>query len=366
MEDKKNKFTIFNWVLHKHDMLNIFLVIGGLVLNFLLIVIGNMQFTFWITFIVLSLALFVLFVIIIIAKHYHNLVAEDYFEKVVKDTVLQIGNSQFGYAVRSADDSAGSCSRHKYHCCVIDLIQSDFYKYVLNETEMRPEELKKYNLISSEDFDLKEKKYFERHPNGEIWVISNALETEIEIDDENDERTPDWSLRQSMEVVKNNIKNGGKYVQFVSLGVNGEEDTEFLKRREKYWEARTDLEDDIERKKKMPVIRIDSDFIDAGMKRDLYVDPDWAFMVKLTSTIIFIDENKHFREGYFCFRPEDSNDAEEHERRTILFEMPSYCMLDAIVKELKEIKKEYLENLENLELGENRTEKGDAYGQYKN
>lgn len=346
MEDK---FVIFGYDFYKHNIFNALLVIGGFVLNFFLIVIGNMQFSFGVTFVVFSLALFVLIIIFIIANLYHNLKIKDCFDRVLENTFLQICNSQFGYAMRSSDD-AGSCSRHKYHCCAINLIQSDFYKYVLNATEMRSEDLRRYNLISAEDFNIKEERYFENHRGGEIWVISNALETEIEID-ENDGHVPDWSLRQSMEVVKKNIEHGGKYVQFVSLGVHGEEDTEFLKRRQKYWEAKPELKNDIERKKEMPVIRIDSDFTEVGMKRDIYNEPDWAFMVKLTSTVIFIDENKHFREGYFCFRPEDSSDVEEYERRTILFEMPSYCMLDAIVKDLKQIKKYYLES---LELGENR------------
>lgn len=359
MEDK---FTVFGYTFYKYNILNALLVIGGFILNFFLIVLGNMQFSVEITFVVFGLALLVLIIIFIVANIYHNLLIKDRFDRILENTFLQMGNSQFGYAVRSADD-AGSCFRHKYHCCAIDFIQSDFYKYILNETEMRSENLKSYNLISADDFNIKEEKYFENHHDGEIWVISNALETEIEIDNENDEHVPDWSLRQSMEVVKKNIENGGKYVQFVSLGVHGEEDTEFLKRRQKYWEAKPGLKDDIERKKEMPVIRIDSDFIDVGMERDIYKDPDWAFMVKLTSTVIFIDENKHFREGYFCFRTEDSSDAEEFERRTILFEMPSYCMLDAIVKDLKNIKKHYLKC---LELGEDINEKGDAHEQHKN
>lgn len=342
----KDKITILDYTLYKYNIFNALLVIGGFILNFFLIVIGNMQFLAEITFVVFGLVLSVFIIILIVANQYHNLLIEDCFNRILENIFLQIGNSQFGYAVRSADD-AGSCSRHKYHCCAIDLIQSDFYKYILNETEMRSDDLKKYNLISAEDFNKKEEEYFENHSDGEIWVISNALETEIEIDDENDEHVPDWSLRQSMEVVKKNIENGGKYVQFVSLGVHGEEDTEFLKRRQKYWEAKPTLKDDIERKKEMPVIRIDSDFTAVGLERNIYKDPDWAFMVKLTSTVIFIDENKHIRDGYFCFRPEDSSDAKEFERRTILFGMPSYCMLEAIIKDLKKIKEDYLRCLES-------------------
>lgn len=341
----KDKLTIFGHAFYKYTIFNTLLFIGGITLNFLIIVIGNMQFSNKITFVVFGLFLLVLILILIIANLCHNLLIEDCFNKVLENILLQIGNSKFGHAVRFAND-AGSCPRHKYHCCAINLIQSDFYKYFLNKTEMQSEDLKKYNLISAEDFNIKEKKYFENHCDGEIWVISNALETEIEINDENDEHVSNLSLRQSMEVVKKNIESGGKYVQFVSLGVHGEDDTEFLKRRQKYWEAKPELKDDIERQKEMPVIRIDSDFTNVGMTRDIYNDPDWAFMIKLTSTVIFIDENKHFREGYFCFRTEDNSDSEEFERRTILFEMPSYCMLDAIVKDLKKIKKHYLECLE--------------------
>lgn len=356
MENKKEKLIRLRQNLYGYHISDIFLFIGGLALNFFLIMIGNMSLDFEIAVIVFCLAILVSIVIIIVTTYFHNLVIRNSFNRVLEDTFSQIGNSQFGYAVRAAD-AIGSCIRHKYHCCVINLIQSDFYKYVLNETEMRTEKLSEYNLISPQNFDEKEKEYFKRHPNGEIWVISNALETEIEIDDERGGRIPDLSLRQSMEVVKKNIENGGKYVQFVSLGVHGEEDTEFLRRRQKYWEAKPDLKSDIDRKKEMPVIRIDSDFKEVGLKRDVLSDPDWAFMVKLTSTIIFIDEMEHLREGYFCFRPEDNNNAEEYERRTVLFEMPSYCMLDAIVKDLKEIKEDYFKNLR----GKYGIEKGYAY-----
>lgn len=341
----KDKFKIFRERFYKYNIGAILLVIGGITLNLNLIVIGNMQFSIEITLVVLGMVLLVYIIIFIIVYLLHNCLIEDCFNRVLENTFLQIDASRFGHAARTAD-TVGSCSRHKYHCCAINLIQSDFYKYSLNETEMRPENLSRYNLISAIDFDSKEKQYFENHPNGEIWVISNALETEIELDDENDKYISNSSLRQSMEIVRKNIENGGKYIQFVALGVHGEEDTEFLKRRQKYWEAKPALKNDTERKKEMPVIRIDSDFVDVGMERDIYKDPDWAFMVKLTSTVIFIDESQHVREGYFCFRTEDSSDAEEFERRTVLFGMPSYCMLDAIIKDLKKIKEKYFKNLE--------------------
>lgn len=338
MKNKKTNSAIIN----KRSYLTLF--IGSLALSFFLVVFGNIPFPLEITLPVFVIAILVLIGIIISAKHYHNLAIENCFNRVLEETFTQIGDSQFGHAVRSAD-TFGLCERHKYHCCAINLKQSEFYKYALNKIAMSSEDLSEYNLISAEDFDEKEKKYFENHPHGEIWVISNALETEIEIEDERGEHIPDLSLRQSMEVVKNNIANKGKYVQFVSLGVRGEEDNEFLRRRQKYWEAKSDLQTDNERMKQMPVIRIDSDFTEVGLTREIFSDPDWAFMVKLTSTIIFIDETKHLREGYFCFRPEDSNNAEEYERRTVLFEMPSYCMLDSIIKDLKKIKDEYFKNL---------------------
>lgn len=343
MKDKKDRFTQF---IHKYNILEPFTFIGGLVLSIWLIIIGNMKFPFDITSIVIALGLIVLIAIVILTECYHNLMIKSCYDKTLEDLYLQIGSSRYGHMVRCTDSAVGSCSRHKYHCCVMSLIESDFYKNILNKTVMSAKELSEYNLISDTDFDEKEKKYFKEHPNGEIWVISNALETEIDIDDGKNGHKPDLSLRQSMEVVENNIKNGGKYIQFVSLGIYGE-DNEFLKRRQKYWEARSDLKNDAERKKVMPVIRIDSDFTNVGMKRELFNDPDWAFMVKLTSTIIFVDETEHFSEGYFCFRPEDNSNAEEYERRTILFEMPNYCMLNDIVKDLKKIKEDYNKKLEN-------------------
>ena len=344
MENKKINLIWLCHIIDKNNLSALATFISGVVLNFLLIMMGNMSFSPEITFSVFVIAVLILIGIIITAKHYHNLAIKNCFNRVLEETFSQIGNSQVGFAVRSAD-TIGSCERHKYHCCVINLTQSNFYKYALNKLEMETEDLSKYNLISAKNFDEKEKEYFKNHPDGEIWVISNALETEIEIEDERGEHIPDLSLRQSMEVVKNNIVNGGKYIQFVSLGVHGEDDQEFLRRRQKYWEARSDLQTDDKRKTEMPVIRIDSDFTEVGMTREIFSDPDWAFMVKLTSTIIFIDETKHLREGYFCFRPEDSSNSEEYERRTVLFEMPSYCMLDSIIKDLKKIKDEYFKKL---------------------
>lgn len=343
-EGKKLKFNEF---IREHNIVGSATFIAGVCFDIVLILSGNMKLHPIIASIFVVWLLIVLVIIVMLIQCYHNLMIRTYYDKTLNDIYSQIADSRYGHMVRCTDSDVSSCSRHKYHCCVNSLIKSDFYKNVLNKTVMSAKELSEYNLISAKDFDKKEKEYFKNHPKGEIWIISNALETEIDIEDGRDGHKPDLSLRQSMEVVKNNIKEGGKYIQFVSLGIYGEEDNEFLKRRQKYWEARPDLRNDIERKKAMPVIRIDSDFVDVGMKRELFNDPDWAFMIKLTSTIIFVDENKHFRKGYFCFRPEDSSQAEEYERRTILFEMPNYCMLNDIIKDLREFKEDYIRKLEN-------------------
>ena len=236
------------------------------------------------------------------------------------------------------------------NCCPIDgrlcsaqeFMQSE---RILNQLEVSKDVCNKYNLITAEEFDRIEAEFFNKdnHPKGEIWVVSNALETEIKTDEEF-KAAPDPSLEKSMKIVRENIQNEGKYIQFVSLGPQGFDDSMFKLRRKLYWDAIPWL-NDVQKKTRMPIIRIDTEKIE-GKGRDRYYDPDYEYLVKLTSTVLFVDttEDPDYVKGFVCLRPDDSENAKEYERRTILFEMP-YCMKDDYYKFLSAKKKEYDEKL---------------------
>lgn len=233
------------------------------------------------------------------------------------------------------------CPKDGRLCSAQEFMQSDYYGNLLNQQKVSDDVCKQYNLITDTDFDKIEAEYFSKdnHPNGEIWVVSNALETEIKKPQEF-AAAPDASLQKSMKVVQNNIKNGGKYIQFVALGPKGFSESVFLERRAIYWEALPGL-NELEKRKRMPVIRIDTESIE-GKPRDRNEDPDFEYLVKLTSTVLFVDTSggQNYREGYICLRPDDSPKAKAYERRTILFQMPN-CMKDDYYDFLKQKKEEY-------------------------
>lgn len=236
------------------------------------------------------------------------------------------------------------CGLHQYLCCADNLLNDPIFNKIREELSLSYEEKKYYNLMDDEEFDKKEREFFTLHPSGSIWVVSNALETEIKTEDEFLQR-PDESLRHSMEIVQTNIINGGNYIQFVALGPQGENDITYVNRRKLYWSVVDGTEE--EKFKRLPIIRIDDEFLHTGKGRDRVVDPDLEYLVKLTSTVLFVDENKNqlFVEGFFCFRTDDALVAKSYEKRTILYRMPK-CMQDDYYFFLNEKKTEYFKNLQ--------------------
>ena len=203
------------------------------------------------------------------------------------------------------------CPKTGFLCSAQKIIESDYRSEIIAKLELTDDDCKKYNLIKDSDFDKKESEFFVHHKSGEIWIISHALETEIKTPEEF-KTHPDDSLKKSMEVVAQNIEKGGHYVQFVSLGPQGENDVTYQNRCRIYWATPKGIE-----KAKMPIIRID----DNDGLRSRENDPDYEYLVKLTSTILFVDDSqdKLFVDGYFCLRPDDSETAKEYERRTVFF-----------------------------------------------
>lgn len=241
------------------------------------------------------------------------------------------------------------CPKHGYYCCAEHLKQDELYNKTCELVTLSEYDCKTFNLVTDTDFDDKESHFFESHPKGEIWIISYCLETEIKTKEELS-ICPDESLEKSMEVVKHNIERGGRYTQFVALGPQGERDTVYENRCRQYWSAMPNIEDDTEKMEKMPVIRIDSGGEQFEGGRDRIEDPDWEYMVRLTSTVLFVDnDGKTFVEGYFCFRPDDSQDSKPFERRTVLFRMPN-CMRDDYYYFLRDKKNEYFETQKNKKI----------------
>lgn len=239
------------------------------------------------------------------------------------------------------------CLKNGYLCSAQKIIESDYYGRIVSALELTEADCEYYNLVKDSDFDEKEYVFFDEHPSGEIWVVSNALETEIKTEDEF-KTCPDESLRKSMMVVRENIIRGGRYTQFVSLGPQGLNDVTFENRCRVYWSALPDL-DDYEKRLRMPIIRIDDVFQNHARQR--VNDPDYEYLVKLTSTVLFVDNsNELFVEGFFCLRPDDSVTAKEYERKTIFFKMP-ICMRDDYYFFLKAKKEEYEKELKKTMKG---------------
>lgn len=232
------------------------------------------------------------------------------------------------------------CPEHNYLCSASAIMASDYYANIQNELILSDDDCAKYNLVRDNDFDKIEAEFFRNHPAGEIWIVSNALETEIKTIEELKEH-PDPSLVNSMDVVKQNIINGGKYIQFIALGPQGENNTVFENRRNLYWSILPELSVK-EKQIVMPIIRIDDEF---SKNRNRVIDPDFEYLVKLTSTVLFIDtESEMFVQGYFCLRPDDNINAKPFEIRTVFLKMP-VCMRDDYYYFLKEKKEKYYKNL---------------------
>lgn len=233
-----------------------------------------------------------------------------------------------------------TCPEHNYLCSASVIMASDYYANIQNKLILSDDDCEKYNLVRDDDFDEIESNFFKDHPSGEIWIVSNALETEVKTSEEL-KCNPDPSLVKSMNVVNQNIIKGGKYIQFIALGPQGENNTVFENRRNLYWSVLPNLSVE-EKKKVMPIIRIDDEF---SKNRNRVVDPDFEYLVKLTSTVLFVDTNKGmFVQGYFCLRPDDNIEAKPFEMRTVFLKMP-VCMRDDYYYFLKEKKDLYYKKL---------------------
>jgi hypothetical protein len=216
------------------------------------------------------------------------------------------------------------CIYHNNFCCGNAIIEK------LKDTiDLSQKEKQKYRLLNESEFNSLEKDYFQSHSEGQIWVVSFALETEIEYPIE----TRITSLQKSMNIVKQNIKKGFKYVQFVALGESGLLNPDFIERKKIYHKDLSDVET------KAPVIQID----DSNNKDNM------MFMVKLTSVVLFIDKegtenNKDYEvKGYFWFRP-DEDSENEFEKRPVFFRMPN-CMESQYFEFLRTKKINYFKNI---------------------
>lgn len=293
----------------------------------------------------ISCILFVIIYIIIfvIVNTLHNKKLQSITDKTYKSFNTYLANlNNLNYDLPKGRNI---CLKSGYLCSAQKIIESEYYSRIISKLELTEDECKYYNLIKDTDFDDKELHFFDDHPSGEIWVVSNALETEIKTEEEL-EMCPDESLKNSMQVVKENIKRGGKYTQFVSLGPQGTNDVTFVNRCKIYWSALPHL-DENQKRIAMPIIRIDDVFSNHEDGRQRVYDPDFEYLVKLTSTVLFVDDssNQLFVEGYFCLRPDDRKEAMEHERKTVFFKMP-ICMRDDYYYFLLSKKEEYYKNFE--------------------
>lgn len=232
------------------------------------------------------------------------------------------------------------CEKDPYRYCSAEyILNSRYYKECLNTRELTEGEARKYNLLTDEEFNNMESCFFKGHNCRQIWIISSSLETEIAIEDE--EKEKDSSLHRSMKTVEQNIKKGGRYVQFVSSShsiLNGS----FNSRKEKYWAA-LDSGDktlsDEEKQQKAPIIEIDSDKM-VFDKHNLSEEQDWTYLTQLTSTLLLLDNSGNLMDGYFCLRPESEKGKEGRYYRTIFYIMPKNCMALPMKKVLdKELEK---------------------------
>ncbi len=258
------------------------------------------------------------------------IVATYYSKKIDEKIEMHVGEAKNLRAENNLQkipfiDNGNICGHHHHLCCADDLLNDDIFSKLREGLLLSDEEKEYYNLMDDEEFDKKESEFFALHSSGSIWVVSNALETEIKTEDEFLQH-PDDSLKRSMGIVQTNIINGGNYIQFVALGPQGENDITYVNRRKLYWSAVDGTEE--EKSKRLPIIRIDDEFLHTK-GRDRVVDPDLEYLVKLTSTVLFVDEDKSrlFVEGFFCFRPDDAVVAKSFEKRTIFYRMPK-CMQD--------------------------------------
>ena len=270
-------------------------------------------------------------------------IQEECYEQLKENYPINIHNNKIS-------SSEHKCLYHNFICCAEEVINSDYYNEVRTNLNIDEESSKRYNVMSDSQFDLIESRFFDNYANGEIWVVSYALETEILTDEEKQDSNDD-SLLNSMETVKNNIQNKkGRYVQFVALGPYEEEvNQDFRNRKKEYWSYLKGLTDE-EIPEKMPVIIIDSqnktEGSDAEKENKRRYDNDLNYLVKLTSTVLLISNGpgEEFIEGYFTLRPDTNENTEAYERRTIMYKMPN-CMRDEYYKFLKKKKEEYFMGL---------------------
>lgn len=302
-----------------------------------------------IIFSVLIIFIFVIVILYVIIYRYHN--------KRVSESIKLFSNRLSHFITEKQVDfpkGENICPYSGLLCSATKILKSDYYGRISSQLELDDKDCEKYNLVKDDNFNRLESDFFTDHPQGEIWIVSYALESEIKTPEElkkfPDDHDPlKESLKKSMETVEKNIVDkGGKYIQFVALGPQGKNDITFENRCRAYWNILSNLSDE-ERKEKMPIIRIDDGFSD-GRQRES--DPDFEYLVKLTTTILFVDnieDNSNgqlFVEGYFCLRPDDSSVAKKFERRTIFFKMPN-CMRDDYYYFLKDKRNEYFKKLNN-------------------
>ena len=294
--------------------------------------------------IIIIIAMFYFMTFFIVAKQYNSKIER--MVETIKKEILEY------YDTACADETltctiGDRCSIHNKICCVATFLDSEFQTRMKESVSLNEEECAYYNLLRDDMFDEKEKRFFQTHPNGEIWIVSNALETEIKTDEEFYYH-PDESLERSMGIVEQNIKNGGRYTQFVALGAQGANDVTFENRCRIYWSP-LDPATKEEKQKRLPIIRIDDDFAHLQRQRSRVSDPDLEYMVKLTSSVLFVDNDYNgrlFVEGYFCLRPDDDRAAKPFERRTIFYKMPK-CMQDDYYFFLKKKQDEYYKKIKS-------------------
>ena len=331
---KDNKINDKN----KISTINIFLTIFALIIDILIPIMtsyfDDIEIN-WITAIAAIIFVLVLYTLgCFITKKIYNLISKDIINKEIEIICTKENSIK-------TQDLHNVCPIHGYHCCMLDLHDSKFYKDALNHLEVSKESLSRYGLLSFDSFQKVEQDFFRDHPNGEIWVISSELETEIK-SDRDSKNNSHTSTRLSLETVRENVKAGKRYIQFVSIGPSGEYGIAYKSRKDLYWSV---ISDENERPFRLPIIRIDSDFSKVNISRNQMNDPDWAYIIELTSTIIFVDESKGDYEGYFYLRPEYDENSEPFEQRTIFYKMPTQCMLTGFIKDLSERRKRYFNSL---------------------
>ena len=97
----------------------------------------------------------------------------------------------------------GECEHNSTKdCCVKEYIKSLKQSDKIRDLVLSNTMLKNYKLISTADMNAKERNFVTQKDNGEIWIFSYDLSSEILGD-------------ESQKIVIENIKKGVKYVEFV-------------------------------------------------------------------------------------------------------------------------------------------------------